>query len=86
MIIEDHITSDKRNESLQKSIVDFLYVLLVSFSRHFWVFILQCVAVDSKPNVGPIFLAARKIIKLLAVIFKRSHSEPAENIWLYDIA
>ena len=86
MIIEAHITSDKRIESQQKSIVDFLYVFLFSFSRHFWVFILQCVAVDSKPNVGSIFLAARNIIKLLAVIFKRSHSEPAENIWLYDIA
>ena len=60
VIIEAHITSDKRIESLQKSIVDFLYVFLVSFSRHFWVFILQCVAVDSKPNVGSIFLAALK--------------------------
>ena len=69
MIIEAHITSDKRNESLQKSIVDFLYVFLITFSRHIWVFILQCDAVDSKPNVGPIFLAARKIPKLLGIIF-----------------
>ena len=69
MIIEAHIISDKRNESLQKSIVDFLYVFLITFSRHNWVFILQCDAVDSKPNVGPIFLAARKIPKLLGIIF-----------------
>ena len=46
MIIEAHITSDKRNESLQKSIVDFLYVFLITFSRHIWVFILQYDAVD----------------------------------------
>ena len=74
MIMEAYLTSGKRNELLQKSTIDFSTISSIIFSVYIWILILQCVAVDSKPKVGPIFPAARKLRKLLVIIFKPSYS------------
>ena len=74
MIMEAYMTSGKRNELLQKSTIDFSRISSLIFSVYIWILILQCVAVDSKPKVGPIFPGAHKLRKLLVVIFKRSYS------------